>query len=218
MSDDDPPDRRTRYLEMSDADFVEGLRRGLPDRSWTIGQMVELERRGLGVTESDPELHAALTESLEAIGAAMEPIIERLTEQLAPLQKVFRTISAGVPHLSVKLPKLDVERMTLPTQEWSDATFRPVGAGLVPSQAAPTAQSSAGDGIGQIIEGEASRLAKRAALEEAQLGTATATLAMEGHLDKLVKAHQRDWIFWLMFCFAAVAAVGVVVTIILQLG
>ena len=59
---------RTRYHGQTDSEFVAELRSHLEDRSWTLGQWVELERRGEELTKGDPTLHTALEQERQPNG------------------------------------------------------------------------------------------------------------------------------------------------------
>lgn len=60
-----------RLRELSDAEFVELLRETHGDRGWTVGQLIELERRGTHLVEGDPFLFQAFEEQQRTVGDAL---------------------------------------------------------------------------------------------------------------------------------------------------
>jgi hypothetical protein len=86
---------------MSADEFLDELRRHQADDSWTFGHWVELERRGFGILDSDPELAAAVRAQYDRFTSAMREALAPIQEQMA---ERFKAI---MPDLSGLLPKLD---------------------------------------------------------------------------------------------------------------
>lgn len=83
-------ERETPYSDLSDEEFIEELRSRLPQRSWSLNHLTEVERRGRDITEADAELHEALSEQFASIDETMEQVREHFSATLAPLQESLR--------------------------------------------------------------------------------------------------------------------------------
>lgn len=112
-------DYETPFVHMSDEEFVGELKSRLPERSWTFAHFIELERRGLEITEEERELHAALDEEMEKVREVGREVAKKLeahfADTLRPLQKKLRETMASSVNLSgLKNVVPDVDTLVAP--------------------------------------------------------------------------------------------------------
>lgn len=209
------------FAALSDDEFVADLRGHLPERSWTMAHLIELERRGLEVTEGDPELHEALSEELDRIRKAMEPVAKALQDQftasLRPLQEqLSRTLTSISPKIDLAplYAGFDIDRLV-------SADFSSIGyVDLVHDDSATLTPYL--DGTESLMSEGAveAALVSRGEVElqsrRAQLELANTSAAQLGALEELVRlAGSRDWFDWLLLVLTAVAATGAIAAVVL---
>lgn len=218
-------ERETRYSHLSDEEFVDELRSRLPDRSWSMAHMIELERRGLSITENDPELHEALTAAYDKLRASAAKLAKAVEEQfsatLEPLQRQLReTISSMAPKVDLKalLPNLDhlvsPEFARLPESAMprlsgladvvprlEEADFGP---GSIGELRGPVASSTTAE---RILEH------RRHELEQANVAAAQ----LERLTEIRDEARSPRWFDWLMLAFTVIAALGAVGAVVIAL-
>ena len=80
---------------MSDSDFVELLRSKLLNASWNVGEIVELERRGIDIVREEPALSKAILDKrsdfTRTVNKALEPYSKQF-EKLSESINSFRNI------------------------------------------------------------------------------------------------------------------------------
>lgn len=200
-----------RYEDMSDEELIADLRQHLRDRSWTLGQLAELERRGFDSIKRDEELHAAITEEYRALQEKLRTAFEPLRERVAAINEQFaKQISASLtPSWKFPVPRWSPPQLQLPTtasgiealasSPWSPVT--PLGEELDPIV----------DRVRASAEQEVEHQEQMLALQSAQLEALT-NLHSEAQ-----RSNKRDLIDWALFGAAVVAAVAAVAGVVLML-
>ena len=79
----------SKYENMSNKDFVEHLRTKLANSSWNVGEIVELERRGIDIVSEDQQLSKAL------LGKRAE-FTRTVNRALEPYSKQFQILSESI--------------------------------------------------------------------------------------------------------------------------
>jgi hypothetical protein len=79
----------SKYVEMSDAEFIKLLNSKLQDASWNVGEIVELESRGISIVESYPELSRGILKKRAEFTYAMNRALE-------PYSKQFEILSDSI--------------------------------------------------------------------------------------------------------------------------
>ncbi len=211
-------ERTTKYSDLSDDEFVAELRSRLSMRSWTFAHLIELEQRGLEITEDDAELHAALTEEYDKLRKTMEGVSEAFQKQFAgtlePLQEQLReTLKSLSPKFDVGhlLPNFDIGQLTSPS--FRSLTYRDFPVEVL-EEKVRDANESDRPGSDFRRHGEELHESRRAQLEMAN--TAAAQLVA---LEKLVEeAQSRDWFDWLLLVLTAIAAIGALGAVVITLA
>ncbi len=88
----------SKFESMTDHEFIELLEAKLQDASWNVGEIVELERRGIDIIASRNELSSAIlkkrSDFTATVNKALEPYsrqFEKLTESI----NGFKNIKVG---------------------------------------------------------------------------------------------------------------------------
>ena len=88
----------SRYEKMSDLDFIDLLQSKLRNSSWNVGEIVELERRGIEILDQDSELARALlkkrSDFIASVNKALEPY-SRQFEILSDSINSFKDLKLG---------------------------------------------------------------------------------------------------------------------------
>lgn len=92
--------------ELSHAEFLELLRSRRRERSWTVGQLSEYERRGPDFLVQDSGLR-------DEIDQVLEDYYERLRESFEPLQKYWKNLLPDSFGDSLVVPKLGISNLTI---------------------------------------------------------------------------------------------------------
>lgn len=79
----------SKYEHMSDSEFVEHLEMKLKATSWNVGEIVELERRGVTLVEQNEKLSKALLKKRSEFTSAVNLA-------LAPYSKQFEILSDSI--------------------------------------------------------------------------------------------------------------------------
>lgn len=224
---DDQEDRPTQYSHLTDGEFVEELRSRLPDRSWTLAHLIELDRRGREITESDAELHAALEEMYDSILGTMKGATEALrqhfSESLEPLQQQLRET------VRLMTPQVDITSMLPNFDHLVSPSFAQPPKGLIDQLAITTASDSALEAIDlapstwlsaapslsaisdEIIE------TRQLQIEQANATVSIATTQLERLTEIRDEARSPRWFDWAMLAAAVVAAIGAVGAVVVAL-
>jgi len=213
--------KSAKFAALSDDDFVAELRGRLPERSWTMAHLIELERRGLQVAEDDPELHEALSEEFDRLSEAMQPVAKAIEEQfttkLRPLQEQLRrTLNSISPQIDLAplYAGFDIDRLVSPdfSSIGYDDLVHDDSATLTPYLEGTEPLISEGAVEAALVSRGELELRSR----QAQLELATTSAAQLAALEELVKlAGSRDWFDWLLILLTGVAATGSVVAVVL---
>ena len=176
--------------ELSDSEFVEKLRESLEGRSWSMRQIAELQRRGLGIIEDDPPLREAINES----GLAFLSMVREMST--AGLQEFHRTTSQAldplrerIAEVSLLFPKTEFPRLDSPmVPAWSEslAEIEPLNLSELP--VSPTLEM---------------QVAQLEALSEIQ--------------EEIRESRRRGWSYWLLVTLTAIAALAAVTSVVLAL-
>lgn len=221
------PELRTELAQMTDEEFIEALRSRLPDRSWTLAHLIELDRRGRELTESDAELHTALEESygriLETLKGAAEALQQQFTVSLEPLQQQLReTVRSMAPQIDIKSMLPNFDRLVSPAFAQPPkvlidelATPTAFGSALEASDLAPSTWPSAAPYVSatsaEIIE------ARQQQLEQAKATLSVAEAALDRLTEIRDEARSPRWFDKVMMVAAVVAAVGAVGAVVVSL-
>lgn len=92
--------------ELSDAEFIELLRSRRRERSWTVGQLSEYERR-------DPDFLSQDSGLRDEIDQVLEGYYERLQESFEPLQKYWTNLLPDSFGSSLVVPKLEIANLNM---------------------------------------------------------------------------------------------------------
>lgn len=215
----------SQHSRLSDDEFLNELRRHLPDRSWSLAQWVELERRGFDLLENDAELQSAIEQEYAKLSESskkiLEPIQRGVAERLEPLQRHFREIAQSIApkvNFSRAFPRIDMPAMMSPVyspQVGADPlrySLREIG-GRRPLADSKIVRND--EVLTALASVEKGRLEREAEARRAQLETATAAVSqlkvMEDLREIVARSAKRDWYDWLLILLTAVAAVGAVV-------
>jgi hypothetical protein len=106
-------DKKTPLSALSDAEFIALLKEREKDSNWTMGQLIEYERRGSDFLANDESLRKNIETTLQNHNEKMRSIFE-------PIQKSFNESIAGA--LS-DLPKFSFPVPTLPDFSFPVPTF-----------------------------------------------------------------------------------------------
>ena len=189
-----------RLRELPDAEFVELLRETHGDRGWTVGQLIELERRGTHLVEGDPSLSQAFEEYRERQGAAAagaelaeleeqrraaaastaENVLSGFTEQWSSIGERLADLAPVFPKTQFPLvspPRLELEDLSLPELE-----------SLPPPPPPPSLEM-------QVTQIEV--------LSEIR--------------QEIQNSRKRDWVYWLNVGLLAVAALASVTAVALTI-
>jgi hypothetical protein len=110
----------SKYEHMTDSDFIEHLESKLKDTSWNVGEIVELERRGMTIVEQNEKLSTALlkkrSEFTAAVNLALEPYskqFEILSDSISSFKNLHLrnalTMNPKIENLLVSSPKIAQE-------------------------------------------------------------------------------------------------------------
>ena len=105
-----------KYSEMPDSEFLKLLESKLEETNWTVGEIVELERRGLELVSSNSNLSKALlmkrSEFTSSIRKALEPYsrnIETFTNEFNKLKNLqlgkFLALNPRIENLPILSPE-----------------------------------------------------------------------------------------------------------------
>ena len=193
-----------RLRELPDAEFVELLREAHGDRGWTVGQLIELERRGTHLVEGDPSLSQAFEEyrkrqaewfrrTFGATGAELaagafseeqrrtvENVLSGFTEQWSSIGERLADLAPVFPKTQFPLvspPRLELEDLSLPEFE-----------SLPPPPPPPSLEM-------QVTQIEV--------LSEIR--------------QEIQNSRKRDWVYWLNVGLLAVAALASVTAVALTI-
>lgn len=110
----------SKYEEMSDEAFIELLDSKLHNASWNVGEIVELDRRGLNILTPGSPLSKAIikkrSEFTNSMNAALKPYLKQF-EDLTDSINSFKVLSMG-KELTLN-PRIESE--ALPNQETAEA-------------------------------------------------------------------------------------------------
>lgn len=79
----------SKYEDMSDSEFTNLLESKLSESNWSVGELVELERRGFDIVDPESELSAALLKKRAEFTAAVNKALE-------PYSKNFQILSDSI--------------------------------------------------------------------------------------------------------------------------
>ena len=197
-----------RLRELPDAEFVELLRETHGDRGWTVGQLIELERRGTHLVEGDPSLSQAFEEYRERQGAAAagaelaagafsgleeqqrrtaENVLSGFTEQWSSIGERLADLAPVFPKTQFPLvspPRLELEDLSLPELE-----------SLPPPPPPPSLEMQVTQLEMQVTQIEV--------LSEIR--------------QEIQNSRKRDWVYWLNVGLLAVAALASVTAVALTI-
>lgn len=109
----------SKYAGMSDIVFIELLESKLQDASWNVGEMVELEQRGISIVEGNPDLLKGIlkkrAEFTSALNKALEPY-SRNFQILGEAISKFKNLQVG----SVVTLNPEIESKVFSAQELAD--------------------------------------------------------------------------------------------------
>ena len=212
---------------MTDVEFLEELRARLPDRSWTVAHLIELDRRGRELTETEPELHAALDEVydsiLETMKGAAEALHQQFSESLEPLQQQLReTVSSIMPKIDIEsmLPSFDhlvSPAFAQPPSGLTDQLLRATASdtALETASLAPSTWRSVAPSLiaisDEIIE------TRQQQIVQAQATVSIAATQLERLTQIRDEARSPRWFDWVMIGAAVVAALGAVGAVVVSL-
>jgi hypothetical protein len=104
-----------KYGEMADLEFIDLLKSKLNEASWNVGEIVELERRGIEIVDPEPELSKALlkkrSEFTTSINKALEPY-SRQFEILSRSINSFKDLHLG--KAMALNPKIENQIISIP--------------------------------------------------------------------------------------------------------
>ncbi len=81
-----------KYSEMPNSEFLKHLESRLEDANWTVGEIVELERRGIEIVSSNSNLSKALLKKRSEFTSSIK-------EALEPYSRNFEILSNSVNNL-----------------------------------------------------------------------------------------------------------------------
>jgi hypothetical protein len=97
------PDKKVPLSELSDEALIARLKKKAKDKSWSVAEVIEVERRGYQVLDSEPEIRDAiksqLSASLELMKKVLEPQLKQFKEMtakaLGPTSDAIRKLAEG---------------------------------------------------------------------------------------------------------------------------
>jgi hypothetical protein len=105
----------TKYAELSNVEFINLLRSKMHDSSWNIGEMVELENRGMEILKDESDLSRVISQKKDvftkSIQKAMEPYSKQF-EKLSEAVSGFKNIQLTSPTFSI--PQIQTQLMSSP--------------------------------------------------------------------------------------------------------
>jgi len=216
----------TEYSHLGDEDFLDVLRKHLPDRSWTFGQWHELERRGFDVVDQDSDLKAAIDQERQKLNAAfqkaLEPVRRQLFGSLEPLQRQLADLVGSA------MPKADLAALIpgMATSALIDPGFIRLGTDLFPPSIPSTVAEPdfvrggqpATAVVDELAAWQEKKMRHEAEVRRAQLETAASAAAqvkvMERVETAVSEAAKHGWYDWAVLILAAIAAVASVIAIL----
>lgn len=104
-----------KYREMSDLEFIDLLKSKLNEAKWNVGEIVELERRGIEIVDPEPALSMALlkkrSEFTASVNKALEPY-SRQFENLSRSINSFKDLHLG--EAMAQNPKIENQMISIP--------------------------------------------------------------------------------------------------------
>lgn len=216
-------DGETDYSGFSNDEFLDVLRTHLADRSWTLDQWLELERRGYDIAASDPKLMEAIGQETQNLRDALEPLQRKIFKDLEPLQQQLKDIMTSiVPQADLKgillRPDPDGRSLTDPAYIQLDYDLlQPTG---LRQSRRVDGSKRAGEAIESFALQQEERMTQEAEVRKAHLETAISAAAQLKVMERLenvvTETSKRGWYEWCLLILAAVAAIASVIAIFIN--
>jgi hypothetical protein len=179
---------KSRWSESSDDDLVAILKAKAQDKSWTISEIFELEKRGFEILDKYPELR----HELERIRDSQ---IEKILKSTKPALDTLRAQGNLAEDLIKALPKMEIPKM--PSYQVPTFTLQGVTGPVGPKF-----------GNSQILESAANN-------QLVQQGIAHTLKEILDTNVSTLEAMKKDPAFWMIFAFTGVSAVCSILSIVL---
>jgi hypothetical protein len=175
----------SKWSGLSDEQFVEILLQHAIDKSWTVGEIIELERRGFEILDGHPEVQNELRDR-------RDKFIEKILDATKPALDGIKKLQSSINLFQKPLSKFSFPTFEVPTLNIQSIT-------------GPVAPKIANSNFVRSSEnGSLKDLAIHRTLEK--IAEATEVIA---------KYSKPGWNYWALFVFSAISAVGVILGFII---
>jgi hypothetical protein len=181
----------SRYSDMSNDEFFKILKSKEIDMSWTIGEVIEYQRRGSHAFDYDLKLVATLNRFIEKQNEKYAEILKPIQESMSKMvsltisdstKRFLDSITSQNNKIASLLPKFDAQSVSFPKFDLKDIL-----------KIEPT-----------IIDTPlASSRAQKVIVE----GFQEVANAQIGHLAEIAANTRWDWKQWTLFALAAIGAI-----------
>jgi hypothetical protein len=198
------PDKKVPLSELSDEALIARLKKKAKDKSWSVAEVIEVERRGYQVLDSEPEIRDAIKSQLSASLELMKNVLEPQLKQFQELRaKTLGPSSDVLRKLAGDIAGQNLEGFYQASKETADK-IKGLTSYAFPSSLAyqfPRAITADPYLMSQPLE---SPQVRQALLQEQMLEVQRETVEL---MSALVKLSKRSWFEWTLWGFALVAAV-----------
>ena len=187
-----------RLRELPDAEFVELLRETHGDRGWTVGQLIELERRGTHLVEGDPFLFQAFEEQRRTVGDALGKLAAGAFSGLEEQRRTVGDVLSGF------------------TEQWSSIGERLADlAPVFPKTQFPLVSPPRLE-LEDLLSPEFESLPLPPPPPSLEMQVAQIEVLSEIR-QEIQNSRKRDWVYWLNVGLLAVAALASVTAVALTI-
>ena len=177
--------------QLSDEEFVDQLRATVSPRGWTVGQLVELERRGTHLVEEDASVAEAYEQYLERSAELRHTLGTAAAEALGRFSSLAETTAEGLGRFS---------------ERWNSVSTRLEDVALsFPETDLPGVSSLALSPTPEVLN------TPPPPSLEMQVAQLEALSEIRREIQNLTK---RDWVEWLTLGLVAAAALASVITVL----
>lgn len=98
--------------KLTDEEFLAGLRQRYPEQGWTVGDLIEVERRGFNILDDDLEIkedmQLATEKMMKSLRAAIAPQIESFKKLSKSLMKPIFPDLARISSLHPEIMNMEI--------------------------------------------------------------------------------------------------------------
>jgi hypothetical protein len=188
----------SRYSSMSNEEFLKILKSKEADKSWTLGEVIEYQRRGAHAFDHDLKLIRSLdrfiAEQNTKYGEILKPIQDSMSKIVSlsisdSTTKLLKNLASQNSYIDSLLPIFELPPLSFPKFELKDVV-----------KIDPT-----------IVDRPLTSPHSQKVIVE---GFHEATKSHSGHLAQIAENTRWDWKQWTLFGLAAVAAVTGILSLI----